>query len=191
MTRTYATRSRATQCAANPDNLELTEKERIAKRQHNMRDDTRAHEQLAEPGDGPSRNKGKGINPRNWRNIDFSDDNNLRADAQDKAYNEWKARQYCDKHNRPAYPFGQQYTPAPNPSTAEDLNCEILNELREIRAKNAWLHDQQAVLPLKPKHARLAIPQADPVSISQGIASKATKGALTQGEQAHLLPSRC
>ncbi|KAF4565677.1 hypothetical protein EYR36_002255 [Pleurotus pulmonarius] len=166
------------------------ERDLLTKRRQNVRDETRAHEPLADLGDGPPKNKGKGVDPRNWGNIHFSDEEETRPDVQEKAYNEWKARQrnYLDTNHRPALP-AMPVNPVPATSTAEALNLEILRELKAIRAENARLREQQSDKPAKRKHARVTMRQADPVSISRGMASLATKGVPARDEHAHLRPS--
>ncbi|KAF9499142.1 hypothetical protein BDN71DRAFT_1524591 [Pleurotus eryngii] len=172
------------------DSMTQAERDLLAKQRQNVRDEARAHEPLADPWDGPSRDKGKGVDPRNWGNIHFSDEEETRPDVQEKAYNEWKARQrnYLDINHRPVLPV-MPTKPVPTPSTAEALNLEILRELKAIRAENAHLREQQSDKAAK-KHAWVTSRQADPVSISRGMASMASKGAPARDEHAHLRPSK-
>ncbi|KAF9489277.1 hypothetical protein BDN71DRAFT_1435517 [Pleurotus eryngii] len=117
-----------------------------------------ARTKLSHPGDGPSRDKGKGVDPWNWGNIHFSDKEETHPDVQEKAYNEWKAHQrnYLDINHRPVLP-GLPTKPVPTPSTAKALNLEILRELKAIRAENAHLQEQQSDKAAK-KHAWILYP---------------------------------
>ncbi|KAF9491807.1 hypothetical protein BDN71DRAFT_1578490 [Pleurotus eryngii] len=96
------------------DSMTQAERDLLAKRRQNV-------------------NKGKGVDPRNWGNIHFSDEEEAHPDVQEKAYNEWKAHQrnYLDIQHRPVLP-AMPTKPVFTPSTAEALNLEILRELKAI-----------------------------------------------------------
>ncbi|KAJ8462316.1 hypothetical protein ONZ45_g17979 [Pleurotus djamor] len=173
------------------NSLSQHQRDLIAKRQQALQESSRAHETPVSLGEGPSQGKGKGVDPRNWGNLDFSDDD-LDPEAQAKAMRLWKTLQR-EQRNIEGRSGTRQETTEPEPSVQDQIrqlqkqNAELMELVKSLTAPDSGPGTQT-------KKVRTVAPLADPVSISHGIASelrnvRTPRNEETPHNQRDILPS--
>ncbi|KAF9487159.1 hypothetical protein BDN71DRAFT_1514244 [Pleurotus eryngii] len=169
------------------DGMDESERDLISRKNQAMRDKAWAHEPLANLGEGPSKDKGKGIDPRNWGNLELSDNEDLNPAAQAKACKALQKYQ-CEicaikQHG------GGSFLPPIACKPTENSNDILLRELQALKAENAKLKEQK----LSKKHKKKAQVQlplvVDSVSVSHGVAFQMATGNSQDASQAPILPS--
>ncbi|KAJ8481441.1 hypothetical protein ONZ45_g15313 [Pleurotus djamor] len=173
------------------NSLSQHQRDLIAKRQQALQEGSRAHETPVSLGEGPSQGKGKGVDPRNWGNLDFSDDD-LDPEAQANAMRLWKTLQR-EQRNLGGRSGNRQETTEPDPSVQEQIrqlqkqNAELMELVKSLTAPESGPGTQT-------KKVRTVVPLTDPVSISHGIASelrnvRTPRNEETPHNQRDILPS--
>ncbi|KAF9495117.1 hypothetical protein BDN71DRAFT_1431239 [Pleurotus eryngii] len=124
----------STQCELNPEQAEAAW----------------AHEPPANLGEGPSKDKGKGIDPHNWGNLELSDNEDLNPAAQVKAYEALQKYQHeiraIEQHG------GGSFLPPAARKPTENANDVLLRKLQALKAENAKLKEKK----LSKKHKKKA-----------------------------------
>ncbi|KAG9221532.1 hypothetical protein CCMSSC00406_0009355 [Pleurotus cornucopiae] len=168
------------------DGMDESERDLISRRNRAMRDEARAHEPLVKLGEGPSKDKGKGIDPRNWGNLDLSDNEDLNPTAQAKAYKALQKYQHeiraIEQHG------GGSFLPPAAHKPTDNANDVLLRELQVLKAENAKLKEKKLSKKHK-KKARVQLPLVDPVSVSRGVAFQTATGNSQDASRAPILPS--
>ncbi|KAF7422295.1 hypothetical protein PC9H_010451 [Pleurotus ostreatus] len=179
------------------DKMTAADRNLIARCSQKLREQAWAHEQSADPRDGPSKDKGKGVDPRNWGNLEFSDSEEMNPAAQAQVFENWKKlqreqreqRARLDHHQSRRNPHVEEPLPVGAPPV-QNVNEDILRELKALRAETAELRNTQESKQPKRKHARIQLPQADPISVSQGVASERQRRDPTKNHATYLHPSQ-